>query len=224
MNNCNFVDIVSTLTKEPILIYNSSGESTVLDVSSPFKKVHVVEELERYFGCSLPNFNGNVSYVIKVLSEMCHSKGVSLDKGPQTISKILDRMISCIIEPNCIQPTFVLGHPAIMSPLAKSKDNDPLITERFELFIGGKEYVNAYVELNDPYEQRNRFLLQQADRKAGDMEAQILDEGFCVALEYGMPPTVGWGLGVDRLCMLVSNSKHIRDVIAFPISKINHLN
>ncbi|KAJ3254392.1 lysyl-tRNA synthetase [Boothiomyces macroporosus] len=119
-------------------------------------------------------------------------------------------------EPLCIQPTFLIGHPKALSPLSKCENG---IADRFELFIGRKEYVNSYSELNDPEEQLKRFQSQQEDRNSGDREAQQLDLNFCKALEYGLPPTVGWGLGIDRLVMLVVGSRRIRDVIAFPIIK-----
>lgn len=135
---------------------------------------------------------------------------------PQTLPQILDRLVSELIEPLCIQPTFLIGHPKALSPLSKCENG---IADRFELFIGRKEYVNSYSELNDPEEQLKRFQSQQEDRNNGDREAQQLDLNFCKALEYGLPPTVGWGLGIDRLVMLVVGSRRIRDVIAFPIIK-----
>lgn len=218
------VDLVSHVREGqvgPLTIYSSSGETAFLDLTKPFKRIWVVEELEKFIGEKLPLdlFSQDPASGLSALIEICNANHIPLGTGPHTIPKVLDKMVGYVVEPNCIQPTFVLGHPIIMSPLSKSSPSNPLISDRFELFIGGKEYVNAYEELNDPQEQRARFVLQQADRNQGDTEAQVLDENFCVALDYGLPPTVGWGLGIDRLCMLVTDAKHIRDVIAFPIAK-----
>lgn len=138
---------------------------------------------------------------------------------PHTVSRILDKLISGLIEPDCVQPTFLLGHPLVMSPLAKDTVDGKgrRIAARFELFVGTRELVNAYEELNDPDEQRKRFLRQQQDRMDGDVEAQIADHRFCDALEYGLPPTAGWGMGVDRVVQLLTENSHIREVLAFPI-------
>src|SRR5439155_25038656 len=107
------------------------------------------------------------------------------------------------IEPLCVNPTFICHHPLIMSPLAKIHQIYPQLTERFELFIDGMEYCNSYTELNNPVDQRHRFMKQVADKQKGDDEAQEMDEDFCRSLEYGLPPTAGWGAGLDRLTMLL---------------------
>jgi lysyl-tRNA synthetase, class II len=130
--------------------------------------------------------------------------------------KLVDELFGALVEPKLVQPTFITDYPREMSPLAKPKRGAPELTERFELIAAGKEIVNAYSELNDPIDQRERFEAQTRLRAAGDDEAHPIDEDYIRALEYGMPPTGGFGMGIDRLVMLLTNQPSIRDVILFP--------
>jgi lysyl-tRNA synthetase class 2 len=133
-----------------------------------------------------------------------------------TRGKVIDELLSVFVEPRLIQPMFLVDYPVELSPLAKRKRDDPNSVERFECFIGGMEIGNAFSELNDPLDQRARFEAQVRARQQGDEEAQPMDEDFLEALEYGMPPTGGLGIGIDRLVMLFANRQSIREVILFP--------
>ena len=136
------------------------------------------------------------------------------------IGGILNAAFEEKVEASLMQPTFITGHPTEISPLAKRNPDNPMITDRFEFFIYGRELANGFTELNDPIDQRERFVEQMKQREAGDDEAHMMDEDFVTALEYGLPPTGGLGIGVDRLVMLLTDSPSIRDVLLFPTMKL----
>jgi len=143
------------------------------------------------------------------------SRGVKITKTGR-IGKIITKLFDALVEPELIQPTFITGYPVEVSPLSRRSDSEPELTDRFELFICGREIANGFSELNDPDDQRGRFLQQVADREAGDEEAHFMDSDYIEALEYGMPPTAGEGIGIDRLVMLLTDAASIREVILFP--------
>ena len=186
-------------------------ESNTIDLTPPWKRVDLREAIKSSSG---------IDYLdhleIESLSEQMKQKG--LDTGVQTTwAGLMDKLISLVIEPNLIQPTFLVNYPVAMSPLAKKSPQNPLIAERFEGFIGGMEICNAFSELNDPIDQRIRLEQQESLRsKFKNAELDRLDEDFIVALEHGMPPTGGLGLGIDRLIMIFSSQRSIREVVLFP--------
>lgn len=152
------------------------------------------------------------------LSKKCEELEVECPP-PRTAARLLDKLVGHYIEDTIINPAFVTEHPEVMSPLAKYHRSKAEVTERFELFVAGKELCNAYTELNNPKVQRERFLAQAVDKDKGDDEAMEYDKDFCTALEYALPPTGGWGLGIDRLCMFLTDSNQIKEVLLFPQMK-----
>jgi lysyl-tRNA synthetase class 2 len=152
------------------------------------------------------------------LLEFAAQRKVTVTKAGK-LGKVITKLFDVLVQPHLIQPTFITGYPAEVSPLSRRSDQSPDLTERFELFIGGREIANGFSELNDPADQRERFLQQVREREAGDAEAHWMDEDYLEALEYGMPPTAGEGIGIDRLAMLLTDAPSIREVILFPHMK-----
>ena len=192
------------------------GPELEIDFTAPFRRISMIEELEKILKVKLPEPSKlHTPEANAALDKLCKDLGIDCS-APRTTSRLLDKLVGEYLESQCINPTFICDHPEIMSPLAKSHRSKPGLTERFEMFAAFKELVNAYTELNDPFDQRKRFEQQARDKACGDEEAQILDEAFCVALEYGLPPTSGWGIGIDRLCMFLSDANNIKEVLLFP--------
>ncbi|KAK5979612.1 Lysine--tRNA ligase [Trichostrongylus colubriformis] len=202
------------------IVYHPNGPGTEpaleLDFTPPFKRVNMYEGLEKALNVKLPPPDTlKTEESRQVFDRLCQEKGVECPP-PRTTARLLDKLVGEFLESTFISPTFLIGHPQIMSPLAKWHRSVPGLTERFELFAATREVANAYTELNDPITQRLTFEQQAADKNAGDDEAQMIDENFCTALEYGLPPTGGWGMGIDRLAMLLTDSNNIKDVLFFP--------
>jgi lysyl-tRNA synthetase class 2 len=185
------------------------GEHTI-DLTPPWPRIPLREAIREHSGVDYGAIADDAA-----LREASRAAGLRPDLT-WTRAKVVDELLSVFVEPHLIQPTFLIDYPVELSPLAKRKRDDPTTVERFECFVGGMELGNAFSELNDPLDQRERFEAQVRARQAGDDEAQPMDEDFLEALEYGMPPTGGLGLGVDRLVMLFTNRPSIREVILFP--------
>ncbi|XP_061994303.1 lysine--tRNA ligase, cytoplasmic [Rosa rugosa] len=201
--------------------YHSNGldkDPIEIDFTPPFRRIDMVEELNKIAGLNINPKDLSSEEVNSYLKEACKKFDIKCSP-PETTARLLDKLVGHFLEETCVNPAFIINHPEIMSPLAKWHRSKPGLTERFELFINKHEVCNAYTELNDPVVQRQRFAGQLKDRQSGDDEAMALDETFCTALEYGLPPTGGWGLGVDRLCMLLTDSQNIKEVLLFPAMK-----
>uniref|UniRef100_A0ACD5TTU7 Uncharacterized protein n=1 Tax=Avena sativa TaxID=4498 RepID=A0ACD5TTU7_AVESA len=190
-----------------------------IDFEPPFSRIDMIQGLEDMANLKIPK-DLSSDEANRYLADACAKYDIHCPP-PQTTARLLDKLVGHFLEETCEQPTFIINHPEIMSPLAKSHRDEsrPGLTERFELFINKHEVCNAYTELNDPVVQRQRFQEQLTNRQSGDDEAMAVDEDFCTALEYAMPPTAGWGLGIDRLTMLLTDSQNIKEVLLFPAMK-----
>jgi len=190
-----------------------------VDFTPPFQRISMIRDLEKELKVKLPcPTTYHTEEARKFFEDQCHKHQVDCSP-PRTTARLLDKLVGHFLEVRCMNPTFICDHPQIMSPLAKYHRSEIGLTERFELFCCYKELCNAYTELNDPIVQRERFAEQAKDIAAGDDEAQQVDETFCTALEYGLPPTGGWGMGIDRLTMFLTDSNNIKEVLLFPAMK-----
>ncbi|XP_077308489.1 lysine--tRNA ligase isoform X2 [Lithobates pipiens] len=195
------------------------GPGQEIDFTPPFRRISMVHELEKVLGKKLPPTDQfHTEETRKLLDDICAEKEVECPP-PRTTARLLDKLVGEFLEVTCINPTYIIDHPQIMSPLAKWHRSEKGLTERFELFIMKKEICNAYTEMNDPIRQRELFEDQAQAKAAGDDEAMFIDDNFCTALEYGLPPTAGWGMGIDRLAMFLTDSNNIKEVLLFPAMK-----
>jgi lysyl-tRNA synthetase class 2 len=188
-------------------------QGQTIDLSPGWKRISMVDAIRERTGV---DFRRQMSD--EEARQLAKQHGVAIEPW-DTFGHIVNRFFEHFVEETLIQPTFVTGHPVAISPLAKRNAEDPRFTDRFELFIVAREHANAFTELNDPIDQRQRFEAQLAEREKGNDEAHMMDEDFLRALEYGMPPTGGLGIGVDRLVMLLTDSPSIRDVLLFPLMR-----
>ncbi|PSN67628.1 lysyl-tRNA synthetase [Corynespora cassiicola Philippines] len=199
--------------------HTQDGQEYEVNWEKPWRRVEMIPELEKATGEKFPPADQlHTDETNAFLRRVCEKVNVDCSE-PRTNSRMIDKLVGEFIEETCISPTFIMGHPEVMSPLAKYHRDIPGLCERFEAFVCKKEICNAYTELNDPFDQRMRFEEQAKQKAAGDDEAQLIDEVFCQALEYGLPPTGGWGMGIDRLVMFLTDHYSIKEVLAFPFMK-----
>lgn len=185
-----------------------------ISLAAPFKKLHMVDAIKEYSGVDFWK-----EMTIDEAKALAKEHGIEVEPHHTGVGHIINLFFEKYVEDKIVDPTFIYGHPVEISPLAKKNPKDPRFTDRFELFIDGHEYANAFTELNDPIDQRQRFEAQLAEKKLGNDEASEMDVDYVEALEYGLAPTGGIGIGIDRLVMLVTGSETIRDVILFPHMK-----
>ena len=185
-----------------------------LDLSTPWKRITMIDAIKEKTGIDFNEVKND-----EEARKLADEKGVELEEGKTTRGHIINEFFETFVEETLIQPTCIMDYPVEVSPLTKRKKDNPSLTERFEVFIGGREYGNAYSELNDPIDQYERLKKQAEARANGDEEAGMMDEDFVNALEIGLPPTGGLGIGLDRLIMLLTNSASIRDILLFPTMK-----
>ncbi|PWA49729.1 lysine--tRNA ligase [Artemisia annua] len=212
-------DMVKELTGGSCIIkHHSSGyesDPIEIDFTPPFRRFDMIEELEKEANLCIPK-DLSSDEANKYLVDACTAFDIECPP-PQTTAHLLDKLVEHFLKEKCVNPTFMMNYPEIMSPMAKGNRSKPGLTERFELFINKHKIADGYTTLNDPVVQRQRFTDQLKDRHMGDDKEIALDENYWTALEYGLPPSAGWGLGIDRLTMLLTDSQNIKDVILFPV-------
>ncbi len=206
--------LISTVAQNTLGTTTITYEGNEINLAPGWKKITMIDAIKEVTGVDFNKINTD-----EEAREIAKEKGVEYEELKNTRGHIINEFFETFVEETLKQPTFIMDYPVEISPLTKRKKEDPRLVERFELFIGGREYGNAYSELNDPIDQYERFLKQVEAKEAGDEEAGGMDEDFVNALEIGLPPTGGMGIGLDRLIMLLTNSASIRDVLLFPTMK-----
>ncbi len=201
-----FRNVAEAVTGSSSIVYQGCD----IDFSGKWRRLPLIDALHEIGGVDKTIMSDTDS-----LLQYAKQKGVTITKADNR-GKVLMKLFDTLVQPHLVQPTFITTYPVEVSPLSRASSENPGFTDRFELFIGGNEIANGFSELNDPREQRDRFLAQVKAREAGDDEAHLMDEDYIEALEYGMPPTAGEGVGIDRLVMLLTDSPSIREVILFP--------
>jgi len=206
-------EIISTVAQKVLGTTKITYQGTPIDLTPGWKRIPMIEAIKEVTGVDFNTLNTD-----EEASEAARNIGVAIE-GTLARGEVINLVFEEKVEETLVQPTFITDYPVEISPLTKRKPSDPRLVERFEVFIGGREYGNAYSELNDPIDQYERFLDQAKQKANGNEEANDMDDDFVQALEYGMPPTGGLGMGIDRLVMLLTDSASIRDVLLFPTMK-----
>jgi lysyl-tRNA synthetase class 2 len=206
-------DLISTVAKNVLGTNIVTYQGEEINLAPPWKRITMIDAVKQYTGVDMLSIQTD-----EEARQAARDAGVHIE-GKPSWGEVLNILFEEKVEEHLVQPTFIMDYPIEISPLAKKKKDDPRLTERFEFFITRREYGNAFSELNDPIDQRERFMEQARQRAAGNEEAEMMDEDFVNALEIGMPPTGGLGFGIDRLVMLLTDSYSIRDVILFPTMK-----
>jgi lysyl-tRNA synthetase class 2 len=209
-DNMKLVEDMVRKTAEAVDATNVTWHGNGIDLSQSFARKPILKLLKEATGQDLGSATNDK------MKKLCKSHNIDVENNAN-YGQMLDALLDALVIPNLLQPTFVIDYPKAISPLAKAhRSGDPNLVERFELFIGGAEFANSFTELNDPVDQRERLEAQAQLREQGDEVAQLVDENFIQAMECGMPPTGGVGLGIDRLTMLLTEQHTIKDVILFP--------
>ncbi|AFV01324.1 Lysyl-tRNA synthetase (class II) [Dehalobacter sp. UNSWDHB] len=206
-------DMIVYIVEKVLHTQEVTYQGEKINFAKPWRRLPMLDAIKEYAGIDFAQIETE-----EEARKVAMEKGLQIN-AQETKGKIINEVFEEFVEPKLIQPTFIIGHPVEISPLAKRNAENPEYTDRFEVFIYGREAGNAFSELNDPIDQRGRFEKQVLEREKGDDEAHMMDEDFLQALEYGLPPTGGLGIGIDRLVMLLTDSASIRDVILFPTMK-----
>ena len=206
-------ELVAYVAEETLGSPKIEYQGTEIDLTPPWRRITMIDLVKEYTGVDFNTIDSD-----EEAREIAKAKGLEIDAGMKR-GNIINEMFEEFCEVHLIQPTFVTHYPVEVSPLAKRNAKDPRLTNRFEAFMNSWEIANAYSELNDPIDQKERFKEQEAQREAGDSEAHMMDLDFVNALEVGLPPTGGLGIGIDRLIILLTNQPSIRDVLLFPTMK-----